>query len=201
MDDVTAGEPCWRYAGEEDKRYHDTEWGVPVHDDTRMFEHLCLECLQCGLSWSYVLTRRDLYRRCFRGFDIDAVAAMEEAELQRILDEPGMLRNAAKLRAIVGNARAARRVQEEFGSLSAYFWRWSGGATLVYEAHGKGEVPASNDLSKRIAADLKRRGFKYVGPVNIYAHLQSCGIICDHRVGCPRYAFIVGRYPTVTVGE
>ena len=193
----TADVWCWQYASEEDKAYHFTEWGVPVHDDTQMFEHLCLEGLQCGLSWNYVLQRRDLYRTCFHGFDIDAVAAMDDAELEALLEVPGMLKNRAKLKAIVTNARAAQRVREEFGSFSDYFWRWSGGKTILYMGHQKGSIPASNGLSARIATDLKKRGFKYVGPVNIYAHLQSCGIVCDHNEACPRYAYVCENYPTV----
>ena len=188
---------CWQYAGEEDRAYHFEEWGVPVHDDTQMFEHLCLEGLQCGLSWNYVLLRRELYRKCFHGFDIDAVAAMDDAEVEGLLEVPGILRNRAKLHAIVNNARAAQRVRAEFGGFSDYFWQWSGGKTILYMGHQKGNIPASNGLSARIAANLKKRGFKYVGPVNVYAHLQSCGIVCDHNEGCPRYAFICENYPTV----
>lgn len=193
----TADDWCWKYASDQDRAYHQTEWGVPVHDDTRMFEHLCLEGLQCGLSWNYVLVRRDLFRACFHGFDIDAVAAMDGAEVEALLEVPGILRNRAKLHAIVNNARAAQRVREEFGSFSAYFWQWSGGKTIFYMGHQQGNIPASNGLSARIAADLKRRGFKYVGPVNVYAHLQSCGIVCDHNEACPRYAHIRDNFPSV----
>lgn len=190
---------CWPYAGEEDRRYHDTEWGVPVHDDTRMFEHLSLECLQCGLTWNYVLQRRDLFRTCFRGFDIDAVAAMSDAEVEGLLERPGMLRNRGKLRAIVNNARASQTLRDEFGSLCAYFWSWTDGKTLLYEGHQEGAIPANNGLSARIAKDLKRRGFKFVGPTNIYAHLQSCGLVCDHGGRCPRYAYVVEHHPCARV--
>jgi DNA-3-methyladenine glycosylase I len=193
----TADVWCWQYASEEDRAYHFAEWGVPVHDDTQMFEHLCLEGLQCGLSWNYVLLRRDLYRQCFHGFDIDAVAAMGDAEVEALLEVPGVLRNRAKLHAIVNNARAAQRVRAEFGTFCDYFWGWSGGKTILYMGHQKGGIPASNGLSTRMAADLKKRGFKYVGPVNIYAHLQSCGIVCDHNEACPRYAYVCENYPTV----
>ena len=188
---------CWRFAGDEDRRYHDEEWGVPCHDDVRMFEHLSMECLQCGLSWNTILLKRDVLRACFAGFDIDAVAAFDEGDVERILATPGMLRSRAKVRAILGNARAAQRVRAEFGSFSAYFWSWTDGATVLYEGHELGEVPAANGLSARIAADLKRRGFSFVGPVNVYAHLQSCGIVCDHRAGCPRHAFVTGNFPCV----
>ena len=188
---------CWSFASEADKRYHDGEWGVPIHDDTRMFEHLSLECLQCGLSWNYVLTRRELFRSCFLGFDIDAVAALSEGDIEHMLERPGMLRSPRKLRAIVGNARAAQGVRAEFGSFAAYFWGWTDGATVLYEGHETGDIPASNGLSARIAADLKRRGFAFVGPTNIYAHLQATGIVCDHSERCPCYKAIVAAHPTV----
>ena len=171
---------CWAFASDEDRRYHDTEWGVPVHDDTRMFEHLSLECLQCGLSWNTILLKRPVIRTCFSDFDIDAVAAMGEDDVERILATPGMLRSRAKVRAIIGNARAAQRVRDGFGgSFAAYFWSWTDGATILYEGHDEGGIPARNGLSARIAADLKRRGFSFVGPVNVYAHLQACGLVCD----------------------
>ena len=186
---------CWRFASAEDKVYHDTEWGVPVHDDTRMFEHLCLECLQCGLSWNYVLQRRDLFRQVFCGFDIDAVAAMSDKQIQQALETPGMLRSPRKLFAIVNNACCAQKVRDEYGSFSDYFWSWTNNETLFYKGHEKGGIPAQNGLSKRIAADLKKRGFTFVGPVNIYAHLQACGIVCDHNKNCPRYGFVQQNYP------
>lgn len=188
---------CWQFASEQDRAYHDTEWGTPVHDDTHMFEHLSLECLQCGLSWDYVLQRRDLFRACFHDFDIDAVAAMPDDEIDRLTDIPNILRNHSKLVAIRKNARAAQQIRAEFGSFSAYFWQWSGNKTICYMGHQKGSIPASNGLSARIAKDLKRRGFSFVGPVNVYAHLQACGIVCDHNERCPQYAFIVKNFPTI----
>jgi DNA-3-methyladenine glycosylase I len=203
MDDVRTSKEelvdgwCWRFASEADRRYHDAEWGVPVHDDTRMFEHLSLECLQCGLSWDYVLKRRELFRAQFHGFDIDAVAAMDDDEVQRTMEVPGILRNPPKLHAIVGNARAAQRLREEFGSFNGYFWSWTDGKAILYQGHQKGGLPASNGLSAKMAADLKKRGFKYVGPTNVYAHLQACGIICDHNERCPRYAYVIASHPTI----
>ncbi len=191
---------CWAFASDEDRRYHDTEWGVPVHDDTRMFEHLSLECLQCGLSWNTILLKRPVIRTCFSDFDIDAVAAMGEDDVERILATPGMLRSRAKVRAIIGNARAAQRVRDGFGgSFAAYFWSWTDGATILYEGHDEGGIPARNGLSARIAADLKRRGFSFVGPVNVYAHLQACGLVCDHSGRCPCRAAIVESHPTAVL--
>lgn len=188
---------CWRFAGEEDRAYHFNEWGVPTHDDTHMFEHLCLECLQCGLTWNYVLVRRDLFRKHFHNFDIDKVASMNDADVKRILEVPNILRNESKLRALITNAQAAQKLRDEFGSFTAYFWNWTDGKTILYMGHQKGAFPASNGLSSRIAADMKKRGFKYVGPTNIYAHLQACGIVCDHHERCPRYAYVVENFPCV----
>ncbi|RVU97526.1 DNA-3-methyladenine glycosylase I [Coriobacteriales bacterium OH1046] len=188
---------CWRFASEEDRLYHDGEWGMPVHDDRQMFEHLSLECLQCGLSWNTILLKRLVIRTCFADFDIDAVAAMDERDVARILAVPGMLRSPRKTRAIIGNAAAAQRLRREFGSLCAYFWSWTDGKTILYQGHEKGRLPTRNGLSERIAHDLKARGFSYVGPVNIYAHLQACGIVCDHAERCPRYAYVTETFPCV----
>lgn len=188
---------CWRFASEEDRIYHDTEWGVPVHDDRHMFEHLSLECLQCGLSWNYVLQRRDVFRQAFAGFDIDAVADMDEDYIERALAMPGMLRSPRKLRAIVGNARVAQVVRQEFGSFCAYFWSWTNDKTVLYAGHEEGSLPTCNGLSTQIAADMKRRGFSFVGPVNVYAHLQACGIVCDHHKRCLRYTYVTSNYPCI----
>ena len=155
---------CWQFASPEDERYHFEEWGVPVHDDSHMFEHLSLECLQCELSWNYVLQRRDLFREASHGFGIDLVAAMDEAEVLSLLKRPRMLRNKAKLFAIVGNARASQAPRDEYGGISAFFWNWTDGKTILHQGHQRGGIPASIDLSARIARDLKRRGFRCVGP-------------------------------------
>lgn len=189
---------CWSFASEQDRRYHDEEWGVPVHDERHMFEHLSLECLQCGLSWNLILQRREIIRACFSGFDIEAVASMDETDVARILATPGMIRSAAKVRAVINNARRVLAMRDDEGiSFSDYFWGWTGGKTVLYMGHQKGGIPARNGLSTRIATDLKRRGFKYVGPVNVYAHLQACGIVCDHNERCPRYHYVVENYPCV----
>ena len=172
-------ECAWAFANEADRVYHDREWGVPVlADDRQMFEHLSLECLQCGLSWGLMLKKRDIFRRCFDGFDLDKVAAYGEADVQRILATPGMLR-------------------AEFGSLCGYFWHYTGDKTVLYRGHAEGKLPVSNGLSADISRDLKKRGFRFVGPVTIYSHLQACGIINDHAGGCPRYAAVNAMNPTV----
>ncbi len=189
----------WALASERDRLYHDREWGVPVWDDRRMFEHLTLECLQCGLSWTLMLKKREVFRQCFADFDYDALAACGEADVQRILNTPGMLRSAPKVRAVLGNARCCQQLRAEFGSLCRYFWGWTGGKTVLYAGHAEGRVPASNGLSAEISRDLKRRGFQFVGPVTVYAHLQACGIVNDHARDCPCYQRINAAWPTVTL--
>ena len=178
-------------------RYHDEEWGVPLHDDRGQFEFLSLEVMQCGLNWTMMLHKREVFRACFAGFDFDAVAAFGPDDVERILETPGMIRSRRKVEAIVGNARCFQQVRAEFGSFDAYLWGMAGGATILYNKHADGWIPVSNGLSARVAADLRRRGFKYLGPTTVYSHLQACGIINDHGRDCPRYAAINAMGPTV----
>lgn len=187
----------WAAASALDRAYHDTEWGVPVHDDTKQFEYLSLEVMQCGLSWELMLLRREVFRRCFDGFDFEKIANYGEDDVARILSTENMIRSERKVRAIVNNAQKFLEVRDAFGSFSAYLWAYSGGKTILYEGHADGEVPVSNALSERISRDLKRRGFKYLGPIVIYSHLQACGIINDHSTDCPCHHKIVESYPTV----
>jgi len=188
---------AWANVNEQERLYHDTEWGVPVHDDRVMFEHLCLECLQCGLSWDLMLTKREVFRQCFAGFDYDKVAAFGEEDVARIMGTPDMIRSERKIRAVISNAQAYQKVREEFGSFCDYMWAYSGHKTILYQGHATGLTAVSNGLSAKISKDLKRRGFKFVGPVTIYSHLQACGIINDHGKDCPCYARINAAYPTV----
>lgn len=180
--------------------YHDREWGVPTHDDREQFEHLMLEAMQCGLSWSLVLRRREILRTCFDNFDFEKVARYTEADVARIMGTEGMIRSEGKIRAVIRNAQCFLDVRREFGSFDAYLCRFTGGKTILYEGHEKGRIPASNGLSKIISRDLKKRGFKYVGAVTVYSHMQACGIINDHDETCPCYARINGLRPTVTLG-
>lgn len=180
-----------------DKVYHDTEWGIPVHDDRHMFEHLTLECMQCGLSWVLMLKKREIFRKCFDNFDYDRIADYNEADVERILNTEGMIRSPRKVNAIINNARCYQKVREEFGTFCDYIWSYSDGKTILYQGHDAGRIPVSNGLSVRISKDLKKRGFKYVGPVTIYSHLQACGIINDHDKDCPCRKKILDRYPTV----
>ena len=180
-----------------DKVYHDTEWGIPVHDDRHMFEHLTLECMQCGLSWALMLKKREIFRKCFDNFDYDRIADYNEADVERILNTEGMIRSPRKVNAIINNARCYQKVREEFGTFCDYIWSYSDGKPILYQGHDAGRIPVSNGLSARISKDLKKRGFKYVGPVTIYSHLQACGIINDHDKDCPCRKKILDGYPTV----
>jgi len=185
MDDE---ERCpWCLTDDEMRRYHDREWGVPVHDDRIQFEYLMMEVMQCGLSWRLMIQRRAVFRRCFAGFDFDRVAGFGPADVQRILACDGMIRSPRKVAAVIHDARCFQQVRREFGSFSAYLWGFTGGRTYLYMGHQKGRIPSRNGLSDRISADLRARGFKYLGSVTVYAHLQSCGIINDHLGSCARY--------------
>ena len=183
----------WANMNEANKIYHDTEWGIPVHDDRQMFEHLTLECMQCGLSWDLMLKKREILRRCFENFDYDKVASYDDTDVERILNTEGMIRSSRKVHAVINNARCYQKVREEFGSLCKYIWAYSEGKTILYDGHGDGPIPVSNGLSERISKDLKKRGFKYVGAITIYSHLQACGIINDHDKACPCYHKIVAE--------
>lgn len=177
----------WANTNKRNRFYHDNEWGIPVHDDRHMFEHLFLESMQCGLSWDLMLKKREVFRACFDNFDFDKIAAYNEADIERILATKDMLRSPRKVAAIINNAKCYQAIRDEFGSFCAYLWGFSGGKTILYQGHDKGKIPVSNGLSLKISKDLKKRGFKYVGPVTIYSHLQACGIINDHSAYCPCY--------------
>lgn len=168
--------------------YHDKEWGVPLYDDIRHFEYLSLEAMQCGLSWSTVLHRREVMRTCFDGFDPAVVASYDDSDVSRILSTEGMIRSERKIRAIINNARCFLGIQKEAGSFSSYIWAFTDGKVMKYPGHETGSfLVASNELSDVIAKDLRARGFRYLGTVTVYAYLQSCGIINDHLDYCFRY--------------
>lgn len=177
---------AWSRGNDLLRRYHDTEWGVPVHDDKVLFEHLSLEVLQCGLNWLLMLKKRDIFRQALAGFDPERLAAFSESDVDAAIDVPGMLRSRRKVKALVGNARAFLAVQEEFGSFHSWLWSFTDGHMLVYESHDRA-VPAKNELSDRVSAALRTRGFRYVGSVTTYSMLQACGVINDHERDCPRF--------------
>ena len=179
------------------RKFHDEEWGVPVHDDCRLFEFLVLAVMQCGFTWEMILRKREVFRLAFEGFDFDRIAAYTDDDISRVLATPGMIHSLSKVKAIIGNAQVVCRLRAEHGSFSAFLWSYTGGRTIVYNGHAKGDIPAGNGLSARIARDLRRLGMKYVGPTTMYLYLQTCGLVNDHSEDCPRFAFINSRYPTV----
>ena len=167
--------------------YHDKEWGTPLHDDKKHFEYLLMEAMQCGLSWALMLKKRHIFRECFADFDIASVAAINDEDVKRILSTEGMIRSERKVRAIINNANCFLRIIEEFGSFDKYIWSFSDYKTHIYRKHQMGEHEVKNELSDRLSADMRRRGFKYLGSVTVYSHLQACGIINDHDPECWKY--------------
>ena len=179
------------------RKFHDEEWGVPVHDDRKLFEFLVLTVMQCGFTWEMILRKREVFRLGFEGFDFDRIALYGEEDIARVLATPGMIHSLSKVKAIIGNAQVVRRIRAEQGSFSGFLWNYTGGKTIAYNGHAKGDVPAGNGLSARIARDLRRRGMKYLGPASMYLYLQTCGIVNDHSEDCERFRFINDNYPVV----
>jgi DNA-3-methyladenine glycosylase I len=166
--------------------HHDEEWGVPSHDDVHLFEMLTLEGAQAGLSWSTILRKREGYRAAFAGFDPAKVARFGDRDVERLLADPGIVRNRLKVESTVNNAARVLEVQEAEGSLDAYFWAFVDGMPIVNRWGRMSEIPAETELSKAISKDLKRRGFRFIGPTVIYAFMQSVGMVDDHTVDCFR---------------
>ncbi|MCL4862576.1 MAG: DNA-3-methyladenine glycosylase I [Caldilineaceae bacterium] len=168
------------------QQYHDEEWGVPVRDDRKLFEMLCLEGAQAGLSWITILRKRDSYRAAFDQFDATAIAGYGDDKIAELLQNPGIVRNRLKVHGFVRNARAFLAVQAEFGSFDAYIWRFVSGAPIVNQLQSLGELPAKTPEAEAMSKDLKRRGFTFVGPTICYAFMQATGMVDDHVVGCFR---------------
>lgn len=187
----------WCLCNEKMKKYHDEEWGVPLFDDRKQFEFLMMEVMQCGLNWNMMIQKREIFRSCFDGFDFDLVADYGEEDIVRILETEGMIRSRRKIEAVIHNAGCFQEVRREFGSFSEYLWGFSKGKPIVYAAHHRGQMPSSNAFSDRISKDLKKRGFKYLGSVTVYSHLQACGIINDHFKDCFRFQEILDLYPII----
>ena len=166
--------------------YHDREWGVPVHDDRKLFEFLILEGAQAGLSWSTILAKRRHYHRAFAGFDPRKVAAFDGSRIRRLLADPGIVRNRLKIRGAVKNARAFLGIQKEFGSFDAYIWRFVGGTPLRRRPRRMRDVPARTEVSDSMSRDLKKRGFTFVGSTICYAFMQAVGMVDDHLRDCHR---------------
>ena len=173
--------------------YHDEEWGVPVRDDRHMFEFLILEGFQAGLSWLTILKKRDAFRRAFAGFDAVKVARFDQRKLDRLLQDPGIVRNRLKVEAARKNARAFLKVQEEHGSFSDYLWSFVGGRPRQNRWRSLSQVPARTAESDAMSKDLKRRGFSFVGSTICYAHMQAAGLVNDHLIGCFRHAQLRSR--------
>ena len=167
--------------------YHDEEWGIPVHDDRHLFEMLVLEGAQAGLSWSMILKKRDGYREAFDNFDIEAVAAYTLKDVERLLANPGIVRNRLKVESAIKNARATLEIQKEFGSLDAYLWQFVGGEPTQNAWKTMADLPAETSASKAMSKALKKRGFNFVGPTICYAFMQAVGMVNDHVTSCYRY--------------
>jgi len=172
--------------------YHDTEWGVPQHDDRTLFEFLLLEGAQAGLSWITVLRKRENYRLSFANFDAHRVATFGDAETAGLLANPGIIRNRAKIAAAIGNARAYLEVQHQFGSFDRYLWQFVEGIPVQNAWQHPGEVPAQTPLAEQLSRDLRQRGFRFVGPTICYAFMQAVGLVNDHLQSCPRHAALTG---------
>jgi len=168
-------------------RYHDEEWGVPLHDDGKLFEFLILEGAQAGLSWDTILKKRENYRKAFERFDVNKVARYTDKKIERLMQDEGIVRNRLKIASAVANAKAFLNVQKDFGSFDAYIWSFVNQKPIVNRWKETGQVPATSPVSDTISKDLKKRGFNFVGSTIIYAHMQATGMVNDHLVSCFRY--------------
>jgi DNA-3-methyladenine glycosylase I len=173
-------------------RYHDEEWGVPVHDDRLLYEFLVLEGAQAGLSWLTVLRKRENYRRAFAGFDAGKVARFDARKIDRLLQDPGIIRNRQKVEAAVANARAFLKVRKEFGTFDAYIWSFTAGKPVQNRWRRLKDLPAKTPASEAMSKDLIKRGFRFVGPTICYAHMQATGMVNDHVVTCFRHREVAG---------
>jgi DNA-3-methyladenine glycosylase I len=167
--------------------YHDTEWGVPVHDDRKLFEFMVLDAFQAGLSWSIVLKKRENFRKAFSDFEYTKIAKYNQKKIDRLIADPGIIRNKLKIAATVANARAFLRIQSEFGSFDKYIWSFTGGKTIKNKWKTLAQIPVSTKESDAMSKDLKTRGFKFVGSTICYAFMQAAGMVNDHLVSCFRY--------------
>lgn len=179
---------AWAESGNERYvRYHDTEWGVPLHDDRKLFEFLILEGAQAGLSWATILNKRESYREAFESFDPGKVARFNPKKIESLLKNPGIVRNRLKVEAAVGNARRFLDIQQELGSFDRYMWQFVGGKPIQNRWKTMKEIPATSPESEALSKDLKKRGFRFVGSTIIYAHMQAVGMVNDHVVSCFRH--------------
>jgi DNA-3-methyladenine glycosylase I len=177
----------WALGSELEQHYHDTEWGIPLHDDNILFEMLTLEGAQAGLSWSTILKKRENYRRLFDGFAVEKIANYDKHKIESLLTNPGIIRNRLKVESTVTNARALIEIQNEFGSFDAFIWQFTDGKPIVNHWRRVDDVPSSTALSDELSKQLKKRGFRFVGTTICYAYMQATGMVNDHIVDCFRY--------------
>jgi len=177
---------CWGEGDPLMTAYHDEEWGIPLHDDNKIFEFLILEGMQAGLSWRTILNKRENFRKAFHGFNPNKVARYSDDDVRRLLADAGIIRNRLKILAAINNAKRFLDVQKEFGSFDRYIWRFVGGKPICNRLRSFTKMPSRTPLSDRISADLKARGFKFVGSTVVYSHMQATGMVNDHLVGCFR---------------
>ncbi|WP_331775067.1 DNA-3-methyladenine glycosylase I [Sulfurospirillum sp. 1612] len=164
--------------------YHDKEWGKPLHDDRALFELFCLETQSAGLSWLMILKRREGYREAFEGFELENVAQYGEKDVVRILESGQVIKHRAKIESIIDNAKGFLKIKKEYGSLDRYFWNYVGGRAIINHHHDAKEALTQSKISDAMTKDLKKRGFKFVGSVTLYAFMQACGMVNDHEIGC-----------------
>lgn len=167
--------------------YHDQEWGVPLHNDKKHFEYITLEVMQCGLNWLMMLKKRDIIRDSFDNFDYEKIACYSESDIQRIMLVEGMIHSERKIKAIINNAIKYKELIDEYGSFDKYIWSFTGEKTYIYSKHLEGQREDHNELSDAISKDLKKKGFKFLGSITVFSHLQAAGIINDHTVNCWRF--------------
>lgn len=182
----------WCCDGGINQKYHDEEWGIPLHDDQKHFEFISMEVMQCGLNWTMMLKKREIFRECFADFDYRTIADFSEKQIEEILKKEGMIKSRRKIESIIHNARCFLQIIDHFGSFDHYIWSFTSGQTFIYRCHHEGQLESKNALSDQISKDLKKRGFKYLGSITVYSHLQACGIINDHDPACFRYQELIG---------
>lgn len=181
---MEANECTWHAGDALMKAYHDEEWGIPLHDDKKIFEFMVLDAFQAGLSWKTILYKRENFRKAFDGFDIEKIAAYDETKILSLMADAGIIRNQAKIRATVNNAQQFLKVQNEFGTFDAYIWQFTGGQTIHNQFRSTNEIPTKSPESDAMSKDLMKRGFKFVGSTICYAFMQAAGMVNDHLVGC-----------------
>ena len=184
---------CWGDKDDLSRDYHDNEWGTPVYDDTTLFEFIILEGAQAGLNWMTILKRREGYRRAFDGFDFDKIAKYDDKDVERLLQDEGIIRNKLKINSTILNAQVFLRIREEFGSFSNYIWGFVDNKPINNNVRSWKEVPATTEISDKISKDLKKRGMKFVGSTIIYAFMQAIGMVNDHLVDCFKHKEITAK--------